>query len=79
MGSPANPGIVTLYHETEDDQVPYDCSVTASEKWGCKLENLTIANDNHFLGAIEFFLKYLGGNVWDTAYEALKPIPDILL
>lgn len=79
MGTPANPGIVTLYHETEDDQVPYDCSVTASEKWGCKLENLTIANDNHFLGAIEFFLKYLGGNVWDTAYEALKPILDILL
>lgn len=75
---PANPSVITLYHEPKDEQVPYSCSVEASAKWGCKLVDLTIADDVHFLGAIEFFLRYLGDDVYESAYAIIEPFLGML-
>lgn len=76
--TPMRPETVTLFHETDDEQVPYSCSVNASREWGCRLENLEIASNVHFLGAIEFFLRYLDDGIWVSASELLSLIRQFL-
>lgn len=78
FGAPANPSVVTLFHEVNDDEVPYLCSVNASRLWGCKLEDLTFVDDFHLLGAVEFYFRYLGDDIWDSVKEDLTPLLQFL-
>lgn len=71
-GTPARPETITLFHEPQDELVPYTCSVNASRQWGCKLTDLEIAQSNHLLGGIEFYLRYLG--FWDLAKRYLSAL-----
>lgn len=71
-GTPARPETITLFHEPQDELVPYACSVNASRQWGCRLIDLEIAPDNHMMGGVEFYLRYLG--FWELAKKYLPSI-----
>ena len=59
---PANVSKLELYHSPSDDTVPYACSRTLSDRWGCSLADLTV-RDDHVKAGIEFVLRYMG--LWD--------------
>lgn len=75
-GTPVHPEIITLYHERNDDMVPYEGAVRASEKWGCPLIELEIADDNHAIGVVEFFLRYISEKRWNAISSLLKLLPN---
>lgn len=77
-GSPVNPSVVTFYHQANDEQVACQCSEEASRKWGCKMEYLTLVDNMHFLGALEFYFKYLGDDVWESVKGELVPITEYI-
>ena len=77
--APAKPEILTLYHEVEDEQVPYICSLNASRQWGCELVDLTIVDNVHLIGAIEFFIRYcISETTYEKAKEKLEPLLNYL-
>ncbi|MBQ0016773.1 MAG: hypothetical protein KBT04_07305 [Bacteroidales bacterium] len=76
--TPDNPSIITLYHTENDDQVPYECSLSAQTYWPeATLVNLTLAPGNHMLCAFEYFVRLLDdnqGNLWTSLSSYISPI-----